>query len=134
MAILDDTFLANMGTLAINLAAKDTCDILRNPHTPDAQGGYSSTSSDWPAVATGLPCLVVDSRFPAEQVVAEQLTDRMDKIISLPRLTDVQKTDRIKVYQTNGATTKYHVLGVVEPSTYEVLRRVVVTREDVPVA
>jgi hypothetical protein len=132
MAIFTDTDLQGFSDLAVLLACKDTCDILRETDgTDDGSGGNNPS---WPSALTGIPCLVVDggsrSSQQPEQLLAMRMVGKVMKSIMLPRQTDVRGTDRISVTSGNSFNTAtYHVVDIKEPSTYEVLRQVVVWRE-----
>jgi hypothetical protein len=126
MSIFTDSDLQDFGLLAQDLAFKDTCDILRNTPVVDDQGG----SSPGEYVAHNIdpiPCAVIDDQAPRPLVQAQQMVARITKTIMMPRLTDVLRTDKIKV---NG-TDMYIILDLLDPTTYEVVRRVVVLREEV---
>jgi hypothetical protein len=81
-------------------------------------GGKQTDS--WPVVAT-KPCAIIDAGLPQEQVVAAQTVGSILKIVMLPRGTDVRGNDQI----ASGGIT-YHVIDLYEPSTFEVVRRVLV--------
>ena len=121
MAIFSDQDLQGFSDLAEELAMRDTCQIQRRTQTSDGQGG--SSSSGWSTVAS-VPCLVVDMRLPVEQTIASQLFDRVGKKVILPRNTDVRQSDQLVV-----AGETYRVVGLLDPTTYEVVRRVLVTPE-----
>lgn len=129
MAIISDADLQGFSDLAVLLAFKDTCDILRE--TDGADDGSGGNLPSWPIAYTGIPCLVVDGgRKPAEALLAQRFVGKVMKTISLPRQTDVKGTDRISVTSGNSFNTAiYHIIDVEDPTTYEVLRRVSVWRE-----
>lgn len=125
MAIFTDSDLSSFGALAQDLAFKDTCDILRETQTQDTQGGSGLA---WTAINPNpIPCAVIDDQAPRPLIQAQQLVARITKTIMLPRLTDVLRTDKIVV---NG-TDRYTILDLQDPTSYEVVRRVVCLREEV---
>jgi hypothetical protein len=83
-------------------------------------------SSQWVTVTSpdmsAVPCAIVG---PAqdEKDVANEVTGAVLKTVLMPRNTDVRSPDRLLI---NGIT--YRVYDVKDPSTFEVLRRVTVTR------
>src|SRR6184192_1079795 len=122
MAILDESDLQDLGDLAIELVCKDTCSILRNTRVRTPSGGYTDT---WqPPIATGVPCAIVNSGAPLERVIGQQVVGEITQKCLLPKGQDVLGNDRVLV---NGLTT-YRVIDLLDPTTYEVLRRVLVER------
>jgi len=71
--------------------------------------------------------MVIDDQAPRPLIQAQQLVARITKTIMLPRLTAILRTDKIRV---NG-TDLYTILDLQDPTTYEVVRRVVALREEV---
>jgi hypothetical protein len=76
------------------------------------------TSPDMSAV----PCALVGPGQD-EKDVANEVTGAVLKVVLMPRNTDVRSPDRLLI---NGIT--YRVYDVKQPSTFEALRRVTVTR------
>jgi len=112
------TRIANWFTLKM---LTDTCDILRLNRVQVPSGGYTET---YPKHNTDpVPCLVTSAGVPQELLTAGQEVGFVPKIIVLPAGTDVLGSDRIKV----GVLT-YHVIDLFEPSTDEVVRRVLARR------
>lgn len=121
MPILTDTDLQGFSDMAVDLALKDTCDILRERRIQQPSGG--STLSWDPPLATAVPCAIIDMRTPDDQVIGSQRVGEMRKIALLPRLTDCLANDRLRI-----AGVLYEVIDLFDPSSYEVLRRVLVRR------
>jgi len=69
-----------------------------------------------------VPCAVIGPGQD-EKDVANEVTGAVLKTVLMPRNTDVRSPDRLVI----GGIT-YRVYDVKDPSTYEVLRRVTVTR------
>lgn len=126
MSIFTDSDLADFGALAIDLAFKDSCEIMRATTVRDDQNGLDSGAWPWPVHET-VPCVVIDDLAPRLSVVAEQTTGRTTKDIMLPRLTDVILTDKLRI---NG-TDLYDIVDLLDPISYEVVRRVVCLRQEV---
>jgi hypothetical protein len=126
MAIISDVDLQVFSDLAVDLALKDSCEILRDTSTDsDDQGGYENIP--WPTVAT-VACALVDVGAVASYrptVEATRLQDRVYQTLLLPRGTGVLVGDRFRI---NSAST-YQSEGIQDPTSYEVLRRVQVWRE-----
>jgi hypothetical protein len=123
MALVSDTDLASFGDLAEELLLKDSCEILR-AGTASTDPGGGGTSSE--QVVDTSPCALLDTGLsPGEQLSAEQLESRVIKQVMLPRLRDVRKSDTLRI-----GGVRYHVIAVSDPTTYEVLRRVSVYREE----
>lgn len=130
MAFLTDTDLQGFSDLALDLFMKDTCDIEREPSIathPDGQGGRVLQST-WTVLNTNpVPCAVLDTpKAPRDLIDDTQLISNPIKLIVLPRFTDVKNQDRLRV---NGVTV-YRVIASQDPTTYEVVRRVYVTRDE----
>jgi hypothetical protein len=123
MAIVSDADLDDFAALAVDLACKDSCEILRDDSSDsDGAGGYQNIT--WPVVAT-VACLISDAgRQPTEPIIAAKLDGKTFQTIMLPRGTDVRESDRLRI---NGTTT-YHIIDV-STETYEVLKPVFVWRE-----
>lgn len=123
MALISEEDLATFGELADELLLKDSCEILRSTGTTTDPGGGSTSSEQ---VVDTSPCALLDTGLsPGEQLSAEQLESRVIKLVMLPRLRDVRKSDTLRI---NGL--RYHVIAVSDPTSYEVLRRVSVYREE----
>ena len=102
---------------------KDTCTIRRVSVLDDGRGGRIRIPSD---IATGVPCLVVTTRWqPSENRHAERLTGKTQWIIYLPPGQDVAAaTDIIIVTSLSNRT--FEVVGLMSASL-EVLRMVQAT-------
>jgi hypothetical protein len=81
-------------------------------------------NSVWTTVTgmSAVPCAIVGPGTD-EKDVADEVTGAVLKTVLLPRNTDVRSPDRLII---NGIT--YRIFDVKDPSTFEVLRRVTVTR------
>lgn len=124
MTILTDTDLQDLSDMATELALTDTGYILRETLVDDGQGGSSRT---WPVVFTSW-CAVVDILFkPLEPLVAEQVAGEEKKMLLFPRQTAIRGNDRVTVKGTT-----YRVIEPLDPTTYEVLRRVPCVRTSLP--
>lgn len=124
MTILTDSDLQDLSDMATELALTDTGSILRETLVDDGQGGSSRT---WPVVFTS-PCAVVDILFkPLEPLVAEQVAGEEKKMLLFPRQTAIRGNDRVTVKGTT-----YRVIEPLDPTTYEVLRRVPCVRTSLP--
>lgn len=123
MALISDTDLASFGDLAEELLLKDTCEILRvGTASTDPGGGGTSQEQ----VVDTSPCALLDTGLsPGEQLSADQLEAPVTNLVMLPRLRDVRKSDTLRI-----AGIRYHVVAVKDPTSYEVLRRVEVYREE----
>jgi hypothetical protein len=122
MTIFTDTDLDDFSALAVDLACKDTCEILREgSHSDDGEGGESNVT--WPVFAT-VKCMLTDegAQTPTEVVVAERLDGRTLQTVWLPRGTAVLKSDLLRI---NGQV--YHIMDV-STNSYEVLKPVEVWR------
>ncbi len=121
MPVLSDTALNRLAGWITEKVLKDTCDILRETRVQKPSGGFDIT---YPKHNTDpIPCAVMNGGAPREQLIAEQEVGFIPKIILLPKGTDVLGSDRIKV----GSIT-YHVIDLYEPTSYEVVRRVLTRR------
>jgi hypothetical protein len=121
MALFTDADLDDFAALAEELAFKDNIEILRNvSSTPNGSGGGTGSAQ---VVATVLG-LVRDYSTIDEQVVSQAQKGRVEKVILVPRNTDVRNTDQIRV-----GTTNYHVIEIGEPVTYDVVRRIFTRRK-----
>lgn len=120
MPVLSDAAITRLAGWITSEVLSDVCDILRETRVPTASGGSTIT---YPAIHTGVPCAVMNSGKPQEQLLSGQEVGFIPKIILLPKGTDVLGSDRIKV----GAIT-YHVIDLFEPTSYEVVRRVLARR------
>lgn len=122
MTIFTDADLDDFSVLATELALKDDCEILGEVSSDD--DGEGGTENDvWQVVETVKGILVDDSQTPTESVVAGRLDGRTLQKVLLPRGTNVQKTNRLRI---NGTT--YHIMDV-STNSYEVLKAVEVWRE-----
>jgi hypothetical protein len=116
--ILSTTNIANLASLVEDIALTDACDIQRAPRVNDSQGGSSGSY----VTVESTMCAIVDDKQPIEQQVAQQTIGKPIKKALLPKGTDIRKNDLL---MTNGLT--YRVVGLFEPMSYEVVRRVSVT-------
>ena len=124
MTLISVSDLQDLSDMATELALVDTAHVLRWSQVDDGQGGETLT---WVEAFTS-PCAVVDILFkPLEPMVAEQVAGEEKKMLLFPRLTSVRGNDRVVV---NGTT--YRVIEPLDPTTYEVLRRVPCVRTTVP--
>jgi hypothetical protein len=121
MTLFSDADLDGFSALAVELALKDDCDILEEVSTPDGQGGQGEPTDQ--VVAT-VKCAVIDASRVEEYMLAQKVSDKVFETILLPRGTQVSISNRLRV-----AGQTYHIEGVNDPTTYEVLRRVSVWRE-----
>jgi hypothetical protein len=122
MALLSEEDLASFGELAVELAMKDTCEILRTSTASTDAGGGGTSSEE---IADTVPCALLDTGLsPGEQLTAEQLEAKVYKLVLLPRLTNVRESDTLRI-----VGQRYHVIAVSDPTSYEVIRRVSVYRE-----
>lgn len=69
-----------------------------------------------------VPCAIVGPDVD-EKDIADEMTGAVLKYILMPRNTDVRSPDRLVIN-----TLTYRVQAIKEPSTFEVLRRVLVAR------
>ena len=116
MPIVSSTELQTLSDWLTPAILTDSCAIQRE----NTAGGTST----WQTV-TGLasvPCAIVGPNMD-EKDVANEVTGAVLKRVLMPRGTDVRSPDRLLI----GGVT-YRVYDIKEPSTYEVLRRVTVTR------
>ena len=118
MALFTPTDLQRLSDVFQRDFLTDSCAIGRESRTTSAMGGKQT--STWPTVATS-PCAIIAEGLPQEQVVAAQTVGSILKIVLLPRGTDVRGSDQLTI---NGLA--YHVIDLYEPSTFEVIRRVLV--------
>jgi hypothetical protein len=127
MSIVSDADLQSYSDLAAELALKDTCEILSQPSGTDTWGGGDETSEEWD-VSASVRCAVIDAGgMPIQATVAQQESARMQKIILFPRGTEVTGANRVRVV---GGDT-YEVVDVIDPTSYEVVRRVCGNRVEV---
>jgi hypothetical protein len=123
-AVIGETTLARIGAWIEDKVLKDDCEIWSDTPTQLPSGGKQS---HW-GVAVSCKCATIDViRPPLEKMIADQESGVLHKIILLPRLTNVQKDNRIV---TGGIT--YHVIDTYEPSSFEVTRRAFVKRSVAP--
>lgn len=125
MGLFSASEMANLVQLASQVFT-DTCTIWRIPagasRTKDGRGGYTDGFS---ASATGVPCAVLDDGIGAQEPFQlGQARGRIPKTIALPAFTDIRDKDKIET----SAGIYYEVLDAVDPTSYEVIRRVIVLR------
>lgn len=125
MPVLSDAALTRLAGWITVKVLKDTCDILRKTTVQKPSGGFDIT---YPKHNTDpIPCAVMNGGSPQERLIGEQEVGFIPKIILLPKGTDILGSDRIKV----GSIT-YHVIDLFEPTSYEVVRRVLTRRASIP--
>lgn len=73
-----------------------------------------------PSGMGAVPCMLDDHGDPSD---IDETTEAITKLVLFARNTDVRSPDRLTIN-----TIKYRVIDTPEPSTYEILRRVVVVR------
>lgn len=123
MPLLTTTDLQAYSDLAVAFFMDDTCNILRKPTTPDGNGGVSNS---WSAInADPIPCAVVDSGGAMQQLLENAQFGKVQKVVILPRETDVKDNDRIQTLSNN---LYYKVITANDPQSYEVVRRATVQR------
>ena len=122
MPYLSPADVTALGNFVTGYALLDTCSILRKgARVSDGQGGDSN--NQFTSVATP-PCAVVDDGARAtEPYQNAQLRSRVLRILLLPPGTDIRDSDRAQV-----GNVFYEVLGVLNPTSYEVVRRVVILK------
>jgi hypothetical protein len=117
MPVLSDAALDRLAGWIVKKVLKDTCEILRKTQVQVASGGFNTT---YPVVYSDIPCAVMGGGSPQESFISGQEVGFIPKMILLPKGQDVLGTDRIRV---NG-TVVYHVIDPIDPTSYEVVRRV----------
>ena len=115
----DITWMQNLAAIALI----DSCDILYNSATGgDSQGG--KTAATW-SVRSTQPCAVIDHGLMGQETYLNaQLRGHMLKDVLLPAGTDVCDSDRLRV----NSAVYYEVIECADPTTDEVVRRVVVKK------
>jgi len=126
MPIISDSAINRLADWVTKQVLKETCDILRPTRVQKPSGGYDIT---YPPVHTAVPCAVMNGGSPQEQLLSGQEVGFIPKIILLPKGQDVLGSDRIKV-----GTITYHVIDLFDPTSYEVVRRVLARRTSLPVS
>ncbi len=126
MPIVSDSAINRLADWVTKQVLKETCDILRETRVQKPSGGYDIT---YPPVQRGVPCAVMNGGSPQEQLLSGQEVGFIPKIILLPKGQDVLGSDRIKV-----GTITYHVIDLFDPTSYEVVRRVLARRTSLPVS
>lgn len=126
MPVISQAAIGRLADWVIKQVLIETCDILRETRVQTASGGFTIT---YPPVQRGVPCAVMNAGSPQEQLVSGQEVGFIPKIILLPKGQDVLGSDRIKV-----GTITYHVIDLFEPTSYEVVRRVLARRTSLPVS
>jgi hypothetical protein len=113
----DITWMQNLA----NQALTDSCDILDKTSTSDNQGGKNSPN--WSPTAT-VPCAVVDNGLSAQELyINAQQRGRIVKTVLVPAGTQVKDNNRLKINNVY-----YEVLDNADPTTDEVVRRIVVVK------
>jgi hypothetical protein len=121
MAILSDADLERLSDWVVRLLLKDDCVRVRTTRVQKPSGGWTDTPVSLPVVKSA----VLDAGSPSDVVTADQIgSSVVVKRVLLPRGTDVLEDDHLTIV---GIT--YRVIGLFDPSTYEVARRVLVRRE-----
>lgn len=141
-ALLTDSDLEGYSNTLTGVLLTDTCAVMRNPdmssgtRTPDGQGGYTGASSSsltgWNTASTNA-CAVLEpsATSGSEPFLQSQLQSKSQKVLLLPRGTDIRDSDRARVTSTvNGVqlVTIYEVVEVPDPRTYEIFRRAYILR------
>jgi hypothetical protein len=119
MSFLTSTDLQAFADFATGYFMRDTCDILRKGTTWNAQGG---NSADYTAIQSGVPCCAI-SQGGSEMFSENQEVGKAMFLIVLPKGTDVKTKDRIHI-----GTLYYDVINALDPSTFEVVRKVTAQR------
>lgn len=122
--LFPDSMLARLSAWIESHELTESGTLLRNQRVQTPSGGWRDT---WQEVASSVPCAVLDTGAPSEQIVAQQTVGSITKTITFPRGTDVRGADRFRV-----GTITYLVVDVFEPSTFEVVRRVLARRTSLP--
>lgn len=121
VAILSDADLTRLSDWVVRLLLKDDCVRLRTTRVQKPSGGWTNTETQLPVVKSA----VLDAGSPSDVVTSDQIgSSVIVKRVLLPRGTDVQTDDLLQI-----AGETYHVIGLFDPSSYEVARRVLVRRE-----
>jgi hypothetical protein len=123
MPLLSDAQLTALSNWFESKLFIDDCIIGRKQRVSTPSGGSTVT---WTDVLT-VKCALVDSGAPQQAMIAEQEVGYITKLAMLPRGTDVHGDDRLTI-----AGILYFVIDLYEPSTYEVVRRVMVRRASLP--
>lgn len=89
-------------------------EITRPTTTSDGMGGTTGT---WATIVT-VPCRVSAGSASDSTMLAGQLRERAPWRVTLPALTDIRVSDRIRI---DGSRT-LEVVGIDAPSTYETAR------------
>ena len=121
MAIFEDSDLDDFADLAEELALKDDCDILRATEINNLSGG-GRTRGGYDVIAT-VKAALIDGRPPQKRVIAGQNVADLTQKILLRRGTDIRPEDRLGMLGQ-----VYEIIDLDDPTSYEVLRRISVTR------
>ncbi len=116
----DITWMQNLAGIALT----DDCDILYNSNTSgnDSQGGKTAATS---SVRATVKCAVIDHGLMGlETYVNAQQRGHMVKDVLLPAGTTVLDSDRLRV----NSAVYYEVIECADPTTDEIVRRVVVKK------
>jgi hypothetical protein len=120
MVFLNTAELQSFADFATGYFMTDTCDILRRGTTTwNAQGG---NSSDYAVIQSASPCCVI-SQSGTELFSENQEVGKAMFLIVLPKGTDIKTKDRIHV-----GTIYYEVIDALDPSTFEIVRKVTAQR------
>ncbi len=127
MAIFDAPALQRLADMLEREFLTEDCTILRQNKVQRTSGGMDTTYIPLtPTVKSAVLDAGTPARNPQQVFVADKPGGVIVKLILLPRGTDVQGTDRLTV-----AGTTYEVIDLFEPTTYEVVRRVLVRRSSI---
>ena len=126
MPLLSTPELQAYSDIAVKFLFDDTCLILRNSGVADGNAGYKSSPADWPPTTqTPIPCAVLDNGAAMQQLLEANQFGKVQKLVLLPRGTDVKDNDRIQTLSNN---VYYKVIAANDPQSYEVVRRATVQR------
>jgi hypothetical protein len=123
--ILSDADLTRLSGWVTSRLLKDECDILRPTRVQKPSGGWTETD----VVVETTRCAVLDEGGvnAAGSLIADQIgSAAVTKRMLLPRGTDIQEDDSVRV-----AGMTYSVIGSLDPTSFEVCRRVLIRRTTV---
>lgn len=121
MPVLSDAAINRLAGWITEKVLSDVCDILRETRVQTPSGGFTTTYLKHNI--DPVPCAVMNGGSPQERLLSGQEVGFIPKTILLPKGTDILGSDRIKV-----GTITYHVIDLYEPTSYEVVRRVLARR------
>lgn len=124
MGIISESDLQELGDLAGELLFNSVCEILTPASSGgDGMGGESATT--YSTTAT-VACAVVDDGSLQGRFIADQFVGNTNKQVLLPRKTAISLNQRIRCDNVT-----YEVVDVLDPTSYEVIRRVNVATKEV---